>query len=96
MQDSDMSHSCNELDHLEKYIIITLITVISAWLHQSLEVSTKQLNSLSNHTLGSTSRGKGFSINEPPKDFTISSDIEDLDVSHNSHQESVSECGGTE
>ncbi|GBN42007.1 hypothetical protein AVEN_182617-1 [Araneus ventricosus] len=41
------------------------------------------------------SHGKGLSIPEPPADFSISSDEEDLDVSHNSPQASTSACGGS-
>ncbi|GBN34360.1 hypothetical protein AVEN_107476-1 [Araneus ventricosus] len=39
--------------------------------------------------------GEGLPIPEPPTDFSISSDEEDLDVSHNSPQASTSACGGS-
>ncbi|GBL84843.1 hypothetical protein AVEN_93868-1 [Araneus ventricosus] len=41
------------------------------------------------------SHGEGLPIPEPPIDFSISSDEEDLDVSHNSPRASTSECGGS-
>ncbi|GBM99324.1 hypothetical protein AVEN_251504-1 [Araneus ventricosus] len=41
------------------------------------------------------SHGKGLTIPEHPADFSISSDEEDLDVSHNSPQTSTSACGGS-
>ncbi|GBO20315.1 hypothetical protein AVEN_147771-1 [Araneus ventricosus] len=39
------------------------------------------------------SHGEGLPIPEPPTDFSISSDEEDLDVSFNSPQASTSACG---
>ncbi|GBL74756.1 hypothetical protein AVEN_243624-1 [Araneus ventricosus] len=39
--------------------------------------------------------GEGLKILEPPTYFCISSDDEDLDVSHNSSQASTSACGGS-
>ncbi|GBM54175.1 hypothetical protein AVEN_64522-1 [Araneus ventricosus] len=41
------------------------------------------------------SHGEGLPISEPPTDFSISSDEEDLDASHNSPQASTSACGGS-
>ncbi|GBM46311.1 hypothetical protein AVEN_88005-1 [Araneus ventricosus] len=41
------------------------------------------------------SHSEGLPIPEPPTDFSISSDEEDLDMSHNSSQASTSACGGS-
>ncbi|GBO34125.1 hypothetical protein AVEN_215872-1 [Araneus ventricosus] len=45
--------------------------------------------------LGPVSHGLGLPIPEPPTDFSISSDEDNLDVSHNSPQASTSACGGS-
>ncbi|GBM11025.1 hypothetical protein AVEN_1354-1 [Araneus ventricosus] len=47
------------------------------------------------HALPSVSHGERLPIPEPPRDYSISSDEEDLDVSHNSPQASMSACGGS-
>ncbi|GBM36680.1 hypothetical protein AVEN_221950-1 [Araneus ventricosus] len=41
------------------------------------------------------SHSEGLPISEPTTDFSISSDEDDLDVSHNSPQASTSACGGS-
>ncbi|GBL90030.1 hypothetical protein AVEN_178423-1 [Araneus ventricosus] len=47
------------------------------------------------YALGPVSHGEGLPISDPPTDFSIGSNEEDLDVSHNSPQVSTSACGSS-